>query len=246
MIICHPRLARKLQPLRSVLIFLVLLYIIPLMIVLIPSLPRISSADVIFNRKIMFCSFVKHSNFRVAGVVKKVVFLAIAAGFLFYCYIRIYYKVRESGRCVNERGSFSPSRIRREMALLKMVTFTFVAFILCYLPLSIMYGIDRDRDYPFIAYFLGVILLWVSSSSNWVIYGVVNRRYAAAYRYILCGTHMRPPPMTTTDNNSISRSSLQSGMTYINGHRTSMSMYRQPRRSSSSCRKYVTIDSNAL
>lgn len=213
-IICHPKCAPRLQTLRSVILVLLGLYIIPLLIVLVPSLPRVQSGEVVFNEKIMFCSFVRHSEFRLSGVLKKVLFLLAAAIFLFYCYIRIYTKVRESGRSVNEQGTFSPSRIRREMSLLKMVIVTYVTFVISYLPLSILYGADIHRTCPYIVYFIGVCLLWVSSSINWVIYGLVNKQYSAAYRYILCRTI--PISSRYHDNHSWgSRSSHYSTRDYV-------------------------------
>ena len=220
LIICHPKCALRMQTLRSVIIVLICIYLFPLCIVVLPAVPRIRHGEVTFNNRIMFCSFVRHSDFQLSGVLKKVVFLIVAAVFLFYCYTRIYSKVRESGRnVINEQGAFSPSRIRREMALLKMVIVTYLTFVVCYLPLSILYGADVHRNCPYIVYFIAVFLLWISSSINWVIYGLVNKQYSAAYKYILCRTE--PMPSRYVDNGSVgSRSSHQSLRQYMVAHPT--------------------------
>ncbi len=240
--ICHPKRSQCFHSLKVVLINLIMIYLLPVLLVIIPSLQRIQNTDVIFNKKIMFCSFVRHSNFRLGGVLKKVVFLSVAAAFLFYCYVRIIYKVRESRISINEQGSYSPSRIRREMTLLKMVIFTFLAFVISYLPLSILYGVDTNRTFPFISYFIGVVFLWLSSSINWIIYGCVNRQYCLAYNYLLCRIgHLR---RQSCQNGSTSRSSHHSNGNIMSLHETNSILSPPKSRHKSythSSKKFVTI-----
>ena len=69
----------------------------------------------------------------------------------------------------------------------------FLSFTVTFLPLSVVYGIDTARTFPYCVYFIGVVLLWSSSSINWIIYGCVHKQYSAAYSYVLCGkTRCRP------------------------------------------------------
>ena len=209
-IICHERLARKWAGRKAVGTLLVAIYVLPFILVLGPSLTRFSSLQVTFNTHIMFCSFQKQSDSRIAAIFKKVLFLSLAAIFLLYCYIRIYHVVRESGRNLDDvvresargldhdvtgswriRAQLSPARVRREITLLKTVLVVFCTFVASYLPLSLIYGIDRGRHLPSELYFVSVLLLWMSSSVNWMIYGLMNRRFLLAYRHLLCGWRMR-------------------------------------------------------
>lgn len=237
-IIVHPKAARCFQNIRAVVGLLLLIYILPLLIVLAPSIPRLTNnvsvlgRDVVFNTKIMFCSYVKHSDFRIGGVVKKVMFLTGAAIFLFYCYIRIYHSVRVSGRSITTNGGFSPCRMRREITLLKTVLAVFLSFVVAYLPISILYGADKYRTFPDVVYFFGVILLWMSSSINWMIYGLMNKQYRQAYRFILCG--VRLPAGIVTENGSASKFSYNMSFRDSFDHRRSVCRGRM-----NSCRDFL-------
>ena len=191
-IIVHPIKARCFLRRRSMWLFLLAMYLLPLLVVMVPSLARAPTQEIVFNKRIMFCSFVRHNEFRLGGVLKKVIFLGVTAAFLLFCYVRIIQKVRESRQSVNSQGRYSSSRIRKEMMLLKTVIAMFGSFVLTYLPVSIVYGVDTEREFPYFVYFVGVMLLWSSSSANWIIYGCVNRQYSAAYQYLfrkLCSSH---------------------------------------------------------
>ena len=187
-IIVHPVCARCFLRRRHMIVFLLFMHLLPLLLVLIPTLVRSHAHEqLVFNKRIMFCSFAKHREFRLSGVLKKVIFLGIIASLLLFCYVGIIQKVRQSRRSVNAQGRvFSSARIRKEMMLLKTVITMFFSFVLMYLPLSVVYGVDAARRFPYCVYFVGIVLLWTSSSANWIIYGCVNRQYTAAYAHMLC------------------------------------------------------------
>ena len=199
LVIVHPQRCgggRRLQSTYAVRVMLVITVATPLVAVVAPNLARLSrryrfGEDVVLNRRIMFCSFVKHSNFRLISVLKKVAFLSVFAGLLFYCYVRIYLLVRRTGVAVVQCGAYSPARLQREITLLKSVVVIFAAFVITYLPISVMYAADVHRELPYWAYFLGVAALWTSSSSNWLIYGLMNASYRKAYVDILCSGRRR-------------------------------------------------------
>lgn len=191
-ILVHPRLASCFQRRLVIVLMLGAIYILPLTVVLLQSSSRLSAQltmnrDVVFNRRIMFCSFVRHSEFRLSGVVKKTSFVVVAALFIFYCYIRIYHLVRRRGQRLSVHGSFSPIRLRRELTLLRTVIAVFLMFVVNYLPITLIYGLDTSRTLPYVAYFVGVMLLWTSTGVNWIIYGLMNVQYSRAYRSLLCG-----------------------------------------------------------
>ena len=243
-IIVHPAAARKFQSPRAVVVLIVLIYLVPLLVVLLPSLARMRSPptvgrDVIFNTHIMFCVYVKYSGREdgfsgsLVGIIKKVAFLFCSAIFLFYCYIRIYHVVRVSGRSINHQGAFSPTRLRREMTLLKTVIVVFLAFVISYLPVTVLYAIDKSAALPDLLYVVAVLLLWCSSSVNWMIYGLMNRQFLQAYRAVLCGT---PFVYTnhTTEPGSGQHASKLSAMRELHEHRR-MSRIRKESSPESAC-----------
>ena len=190
-IIVHPRISRKFQRLRGIIFLLILIYVLPISLTIGFSLPKIDTAEVVFNRHTMFCSFVRHTDFRLSAVLKKIVFLSVAALFLMYCYLRIYYLVRSTrNSIISGESAFTPIRLRREITLLKTMIVIFATFIVSYLPISVIYALDQQRTFPYYVYFIGVFLLWLSSSVNWLIYYSMNRQYRHAITQLLC---CRPP-----------------------------------------------------
>ena len=223
-IIVHPTVARKFQSPRAVLILLLLIYIVPLFIILLPSLPKIHTTPVMgqnmsFNNHIMFCVYNKFSDDRdkfsgsLIGIIKKSTFLLCAATFLFYCYMRIYHIVRVSGRMLdNTQGTvLSPARLRREMTLLKTVVVVFLAFVISYLPVTILYSTDKMVQVPDPVYVVAVILLWCSSSVNWMIYGLMNKQFLQAYRNVLCGCIVGYNTNVATEHGSRNSGSINGG-----------------------------------
>ena len=225
-ILVHRGCTQRFQGARTVVLILMAIYLLPPIFVILPSIGKIMGPvhmgqEVVFNNRIMFCSFVRHTEFRLGGVLKKVLFIAVLALVLLYFYVHIYIVVRKSGRSVdNTSGMFSPTRLRREWTLLKTIMVIFATFTVSYLPISILYGVDTNRDFPYWVYLIGVIALWSSSSINWLIYGLMNKQYLRAYEYVLCRTGFATWNMTSTrrENGSISKSSIT--MSVRNGHVT--------------------------
>lgn len=214
-ILVHPRLAVCFQRRLAIVLMLGAIYVLPLTVVLVQSSSRLNAQltmgrDVLFNRRIMFCSFVRHSEFRLSGVVKKMSFVIVAALFIFYCYIRIYHLVRRRGQRLSVHGSFSPIRLRRELNLLRTVIAVFLMFVFTYLPITLIYGLDTSRTLPYVAYFVGVMLLWTSTGVNWIIYGLMNVQYSRAYRFLLCGAVVDGTTRATSIDGPSSNQSKQS------------------------------------
>ncbi len=214
LVILHPRVGRRIASWRAVSLILIAIYVGPVALTVLPALPKAMHKPVQFNERIMFCSFVQHAHFRPWGVVKKVLFLSTAALIILYSYIRIYYKSRQrfnalpnspdSTNSTHAHQNHSLARVRNDLALLRTVKIIFVAFVLCYLPLSVLYAVDTSRSFPYWSYFIAVMLLWSSSSINWVIYFCVNRRFRKAYKNILCG--LRVPSLRSDEARTTGRS----------------------------------------
>ena len=194
LVIVHPRVGKKIANWKAVLVILFFIFMMPLGLTLYNALPKMKEQNVQFNKRIMFCSFVHHTEFKMKGVIRKVVVLLVAAFVILYSYVRIYCKSRETFKSVHNvdgESSIQPqsyNRIKNDLALLRTVKIIFITFVISYLPLSILYAVDTTRSFPYWLYFIGVMLLWSSSSINWVIYFCVNKRFRRAYRNILCGS----------------------------------------------------------
>ena len=193
LLIVHPRLASYIQGKRVVGALISLIYILPLSILLLPSIKRLTkpltmNQDIIFNTRIMFCSYVKKVTVSpLAGITKKLLFLGVTGVVLLFCYVRIYQTVHKSGRIVTSQGGMSAVRLEREITLLKTLLVVLASFTVTYLPLSVLYALDRDKSMGGVPYLVTVTALWSSSSINWMIYGLMNKQYLQAYRYILTG-----------------------------------------------------------
>jgi len=177
----------------SVVAILVIMYFVPSVLILIQFVTMLIQTDVyqhdvvVFNRYTMFCSLVRHSEFQHIGIVKKFGVVSLCAAIVGFSYARIYFLVWRRGRRLNSiGGSFNRVRLHHELSLLKTAVGTFLTFAVSYLPMTVVYGLDTDRSLPYEVYFVSVMLMWLSPSINWIVYGFMNAKFAKAYRYIFC------------------------------------------------------------
>ena len=159
-VIVHPRIGHRITSWKAVIVILLLMYLIPVGITFVAALSKVSEGNVQFNKRIMFCSFVSHKEFKIEGALKKVLFLSVTALMILYSYLRIYLKSRNTLKCLRSfQGgqSLYHARIKNDLALLKTVKIIFITFVISFLPLSVLYESDTDRDFPYWVYFIGVI-----------------------------------------------------------------------------------------
>ena len=206
LIIVHPKTAPRFQTVRATISLLVLIFSLTLLIILAPASSRLTKdykmgVHITFNTKIMFCCSVKTRS-SIAGILKKVGFLGLVGVWLSYCYVRLYRVVRKSGREIHSKGQCTHSRLKREMKILKTMLVIFLTFIICYMPMTIVYGVDYQHEFSHGAYFTTVMLLWTSSSVNWIIYGMMNKQYYNAYRIILCCANPQFIKVYTSESNN--------------------------------------------
>ncbi len=186
-ILLHPNAARHLR--KSWMVALLLLATVTLPVLVVLCMGRLRSqhpAELVFDTRIMFCTVARISSFHPTGILKKALFLTLTALFLVYCYLRIYVKVRHSGKQFNQRNpSLTAACLNRELALLKTLLVVFFAFVTSYLPVTVLYALGQTHDFPYILYVISVLLLWMSSSVNWMIYGLMNQQFRKGYRLVL-------------------------------------------------------------
>ena len=96
---------------------------------------------------------------------KKFLFLAsfiLPCVIIVYCYSRIYMIVRQSNARVLQYGhALSTSKKLTSLKLVRMVLCIFFAFVICYLPLTILKIVDSSVQYP--SKYLSPLLAWVWS-----------------------------------------------------------------------------------
>ncbi|KAG7164897.1 G-protein coupled receptor moody-like 3 [Homarus americanus] len=88
-------------------------------------------------------------------------------------------------------------RRRNEWRITKMVLIIFIAFLITYLPITLVKNLDKKVNYPGL-HVLGYVLIYISACINPVIYVIMNRQYRQAYKTVLLCRRPRlpssPPP----------------------------------------------------
>jgi len=154
--------------------------------------------DTFYDTKSMMCVI---GNIYRNNLITFMVISALGSGLLVYFYARIHFLVRLNHRRlsnnlgdaanhteVDKRHSVNGPN-SKDIRILKTMIIIFVMYLGSQTPLPIMLYLDRTHSLPHLAYFPWVIFVWVSSSTNWIIYGALNRDYLRAYRalfYTIC------------------------------------------------------------
>ena len=73
LVIVHPRIGQKIANWKAVLVILLFIFVMPIALTVITAASKMREGNVQFNKRIMFCSFVHHTDFKLGGVLKKVV-----------------------------------------------------------------------------------------------------------------------------------------------------------------------------
>nr|XP_020491517.1 somatostatin-like receptor F_48D10.1 [Labrus bergylta] len=107
------------------------------------------------------------------------------------CYLLIIVKVKSSGA----RAGFTKRR-RSERKVTRMVVVIVVVFVLCWLPFFIINMINLVVIIPESSvtagiYFFAVILSYVNSCANPVLYGFLSDNFKQSFRHVLCVRSMR-------------------------------------------------------
>ncbi|CAG0915872.1 unnamed protein product [Notodromas monacha] len=95
-----------------------------------------------------------------------------------------------------------------EWRITKMVLAIFLAYVLCYLPITIVKVLDPRVHFPGL-HIVGYLLIYMSACLNPIIYGVMNKHYRQAYQNaILCQKQLWLKSITSTnDFNTVGKSS---------------------------------------
>lgn len=101
-------------------------------------------------------------------------------------------QVRGTGKIEREAR-----RRRNEWRITKMVLIIFIAFLVTYLPITLVKSLDKEVNYPGL-HVLGYVLIYISSCINPVIYVIMNRQYRQAYKTVLLCKRPRLPSLTSS------------------------------------------------
>ncbi|XP_066974186.1 G-protein coupled receptor moody-like isoform X2 [Macrobrachium rosenbergii] len=95
-------------------------------------------------------------------------------------------------------------RKRNEWRITKMVLIIFIAFLITYLPITLVKNLDKGVNYPGL-HVMGYVLIYISSCINPVIYVIMNRQYRQAYKTVLLCKRPRLPSLTSSHSGYKSR-----------------------------------------
>ena len=106
-----------------------------------------------------------------------------------FCYVRVFYTVSRTNQVFSHENN--PQQLQanvEESKVTKTVAAVMTGFAFCWLPICIMDYIDAARERPTLprqAYLTYGFLAYLSSVTNPVIYGVMNRNFRREYKAIL-------------------------------------------------------------
>ncbi|CAG0878684.1 unnamed protein product [Darwinula stevensoni] len=82
------------------------------------------------------------------------------------------------------RGSIRSGLSSKDIRLLKMILTIFIAFLVCYLPITIVKALGKEKDLPVIT-ILGYLFIYLTTCINPLIYVAMSSEYRLAYKNLL-------------------------------------------------------------
>ncbi|KAK7081216.1 hypothetical protein SK128_002091 [Halocaridina rubra] len=175
-----------------------------------------------FDKKLQTCSIIDEDN----KAPKQVLFglgFCVPAVIIVICYSLIFFVIHRSEKRMRHHSSRGMNgshttgggsalqghsrslakverearRKRNEWRITKMVLIIFVAFLITYLPITLVKNLDKKVSYPGL-HVLGYVLIYISSCINPVIYVIMNRQYRQAYKTVLLCKRPRLPSLTSS------------------------------------------------
>lgn len=198
-----PRWSRFLKLKRTVAVFLLAMYGLAFAVFPLPRLVRMYIfhqdllAESVFDYHSMTC--VVESLYK-TNMIGFLITVSVWSVMLIYFYARIHHLVRINERKLQKHyhrikgdQKKNPSttsrttmenRNRKHIKIVKTMCIIFLMYIGSQVPIPLLLNLDPERKLPHIWYAPWVMFIWVSSSTNWVIYGLLNREFMAAYKQI--------------------------------------------------------------
>lgn len=189
--ISRPLVYNKLRQRSRLVLILTATYVVPFLIVGSAYLGRLFGPDnLIFDIRAMVCIYTEHRN----SLVSTYICLTLATTLMTYIYVRAFYLISCSLRSVEQQPATSshvvgtsiltPGRtrlLRREFTFIKSIAVIYTIFLLTYVPVPILFDVDRQHSLPWGVRIGAVITSWVSPSTNYLVFGFVNLSFRKAF-----------------------------------------------------------------
>ena len=79
---------------------------------------------------------------------------------------------------------------QREVRHIQIMAMVFVMYLAGNVPIPVLFSVDdrpsSTHTLSFGAFFVAVLAEWVALSCNWLMYGLLNSQFRAAFRELLC------------------------------------------------------------
>ena len=191
--ICHPMVYRKVFNRRTVPVILVCLWIIAFCIVF-PYFEELGWGIYGYFPKGRICTCIFNVNYFYSWYL--IGFELILPMIIIpFCYIKIYLHVRESRRriirCKNtvivygNKTCQESEYLKANVKILKMFTTLWAVFMIMWAPYTVNVLFDVNASWPDLFFITAVALCLSNSSINFLIYGVMNKKFRKAYIMIL-------------------------------------------------------------
>ena len=131
-----------------------------------------------FDTRAMMCIYKVHYRRNLMCLFG---FIILGTVCLIYFYLRIHCLVRTNQKRMRGRSSSFLDRTRKDIRILKTMCVIFVMYVGSQIPLPVLLYMDKDKQLSHFYFAPWVVFLWLSSSTNWVIYGLMNRDFRSAY-----------------------------------------------------------------
>ena len=142
----------------------------------------------IFKPAQAVCMYAFETNIAYTIVIQ-CVFIGMPISLIAFCYIKVFYTVSRTNQVFSLENSAQQLRANvQEAKVTKTLAAVMVGFMFCWIPVGVMDFIDAMRGgttLPRQVYLTNGFLVYLSSTINPFIYGVMNRHFRREYKAIL-------------------------------------------------------------
>lgn len=144
-----------------------------------------------YNSYLTACGF-RHSGSIVYVYISNILAIWLPMMITLFCYIMIYRTVHETGERMMRHqepngNSQTKTLSRKDLTVIRVLFFTYAAFIICWLPYSIMAFVAlHTGSVPPLAYKITVRMCMSNACANSVVYGLFNPKFRREYKRFLC------------------------------------------------------------
>lgn len=186
--VCKPDYYRSHIGMRSSIITNVCIWIVCILLVAVSVGFQVVKTE--YNPYITACGF-SHSRSLVYVYVSNILSIWLPMIITLFCYIMIYRTVHEAGERMKQHehngNGQTKTLSRKDLTVIRVLFFTYAAFVICWLPYSIMAFVAlHTGSKPELAYKITVRMCMSNACANSVVYGLFNPKFRREYKRFLC------------------------------------------------------------